>query len=119
LTGDITSRVEARIGTEIGVGKPLVLAVAHHGSRTSSSADFIAATQPELAIVSAGWHSHYGHPHAETVGRFRDARVPLFNTAGQGALTVEFPSAGAPSALSERNRRRRYWRERSEPPCCP
>ncbi len=115
LTGDITSRVESQVANAVGAGTPLVLAVAHHGSRTSSSADFIAATQPALAIVSAGWHSRYGHPHAETVARFRDAEVPLLNTAGQGALTVEFPASGAPFARGERERRR-YWRERSEPP---
>ena len=119
LTGDITSQVESRIAADVGTDTPLVLAVAHHGSRTSSSADFIAATEPALAIVSAGWHSRYGHPHPETLARFRDAHVRLLNTAGQGALTVEFPKTGAPFARGERERRRRYWRERSEPPCCP
>jgi competence protein ComEC len=116
LTGDITSRVELRVADEIYSGAPLVLAVAHHGSRNSSSAAFIAATQPALAIVSAGWHSRYGHPHAETVDRFRDAHVPLLNTAGQGALTVEFPATGLPFARGERERHPRYWRERSQSP---
>ncbi|HEV7490257.1 MAG TPA: DNA internalization-related competence protein ComEC/Rec2, partial [Rhodanobacteraceae bacterium] len=116
LTGDITSRIEPRVAEEIRTGTPLVLAVAHHGSRGSSSAVFIAAAQPTLAIVSAGWHSRYGHPHAETVERFHDARVALRNTAGQGAITVEFPATGRPFARSERERRHYYWRERSEPP---
>ena len=51
-------------------------ALPHHGSRTSSSAAFIAALQPALAIVSAGWRSRYGHPHPEVVARFADARRP-------------------------------------------
>jgi competence protein ComEC len=99
--------------------KPLVLAVAHHGSRTSSGDAFIAAVHPALAIVSAGWHSRYGHPHPEVVARLRDAGVPLVNTAGLGALTIDFPASGNPVATAERVRRRRYWRERIDPPCGP
>ena len=119
LPGDIGSRVEPRIASQIATGTPLVLGVAHHGSRTSSGAAFIAAVQPALAIVSAGWRSRYGHPHPEVVERFRAADVPLFNTAAEGALTIEFPATGQPVTHAERERRRRYWRERSEPACCP
>ncbi len=120
LPGDISARTEPRIADAMPTdAKPLALAVAHHGSRTSSSDAFIAATHPALAIVSAGWHSRYGHPHPEVVARFRNAGVRLFNTAGLGALTVAFPATGAPSVTAERARRRRYWRERIDPPCCP
>jgi competence protein ComEC len=120
LPGDVSTRVEPRIVDAVTNGAtPLVLAVAHHGSRTSSSAAFIAGTHPALAIVSAGWHSRYGHPHPEIVARFRGAGIPLLNTAGLGALTVAFPATGAPVTTAERARRRRYWRERSDPPCCP
>jgi competence protein ComEC len=112
LPGDISSRVEPRVATQIaGVGTPLVLSVAHHGSRSSSSAEFIAALRPALAIVSAGWRSRYGHPHPEVVERFRAADVALLNTAAEGALTVEFPVGSKPFARAERERRRRYWRE--------
>lgn len=119
LPGDISARVEPRIASAVAATPPLVLAVAHHGSRTSSSDAFVAAVHPALAIVSAGWHSRYGHPHPEIVARFRDAGIPLFNTAGLGALTVAFPAAGNPVVTAERARRRRYWRERIDPPCCP
>ncbi|HEX5122753.1 MAG TPA: hypothetical protein VFV97_05845, partial [Rhodanobacteraceae bacterium] len=51
--------------------------------------------------------------------RFRDAGIPLLNTAGLGALTIAFPASGKPVATAERARRRRYWRERTDPPCCP
>ena len=119
LPGDISSRVEPRIASQIAAGTPLVLGVAHHGSRTSSGAAFIAAVQPVLAIASAGWRSRYGHPHPEVIERFQAANVALLNTAAQGALTVEFPAAGQPVVHAERERRHRYWRERSEPACCP
>ena len=120
LTGDISSRIEPRIADALPVdAKPLALAVAHHGSRSSSSEGFLAAAHPALAIVSAGWHSRYGHPHPEVVARFRNAAIPLFNTAGLGALTIAFPATGDPLVTAERARRRRYWRERIDPPCCP
>jgi competence protein ComEC len=116
LPGDVTSRVESRMADQIAASeRPLVLSVAHHGSHTSSSAEFVAAAHPSLAIVSAAWRSRYGHPHPEVVARFRQAGVPILNTAGEGALTVEFPADAPPFARAEREERRRYWRERSAP----
>ena len=119
LPGDIGTRVEPRVAAEITEGTPLALAVAHHGSRTSSSEAFVAAVHPALAIVSAGWHNRYGHPHPEVVARYRDSGSCLFDTAGQGALTVDFPAASGPVVHAERDRRRRYWRESSGPALSP
>ncbi|HEY6985568.1 MAG TPA: DNA internalization-related competence protein ComEC/Rec2 [Rhodanobacteraceae bacterium] len=120
LPGDISSRIEPDVAARIAPARtPLVLGVAHHGSRTSSSAEFVAAARPALAVVSAGWRSRYGHPHDEVVARFRAAGVPLRNTAGEGALTVRFPADSAPRVAAERERRRRYWREPSTAACCP
>ena len=120
LPGDISSRVEPDVAARIPPEPtPLVLGVAHHGSRTSSSAEFIAATKPALAAVSAGWRSRYGHPHPEVVARFCESGVPLFNTAGEGALTVVFPADSGPRIVAERERRRSYWRERGTAGGCP
>lgn len=112
LTGDISSRVEPAVARAVGAGPPLVLVVAHHGSRTSSSAPFIDAVQPDFALVSAGWRSRFGHPHPLVVQRYADAGVPLWNTADSGALSIAFPPDAAPALLSrERERQWRYWRE--------
>jgi competence protein ComEC len=120
LPGDASSRIEPAIAAAMPpAGTPLVLGVPHHGSRSSSGADFIAALHPALAIVSAGWRSRYGHPHPEVVARYRDAKVPLLDTATEGALTVEFPPASGPVVSRERERRRRYWREPGVAACCP
>jgi competence protein ComEC len=117
LTGDISSRIEPAIAEAMPASDtPLVLGVPHHGSHSSSSAPFIAALQPDLAIVSAGWRSRYGHPHPEVVARYRDAGVELANTAEQGALTIDFPADAKPLVIAERGRRRRYWRESGAPP---
>ena len=112
LTGDISSRVEPAVAQAAGAGTPLVLVVPHHGSKTSSSAEFIAALRPLLALVSAGWRSRFGHPNPQVVERYGQAGVPLENTAAAGALEVEFPAAAPPRLVArERERQRRYWRE--------
>ncbi|HEY0231041.1 MAG TPA: DNA internalization-related competence protein ComEC/Rec2 [Dokdonella sp.] len=112
LTGDISSRVEADVARAAAAGGPLVLVVPHHGSKTSSSAEFIALLQPQLALVSAGWRSRFGHPHPQVVERYRQAGVHLENTAAAGALQIVFPADAPPRlAARERERQRRYWRE--------
>ncbi len=112
LAGDISSRVEPQVAAAVGPGPAPWLVVPHHGSKTSSSAAFIAAIKPPLAIVSAGWRNRFGHPKPEVVARYAAARVPLFNTAIQGAIPLEFP-ADAPARRHSgwRLRQRRYWRE--------
>jgi len=112
LTGDIGARVEPAVAARIGEGPPLVLVVPHHGSRTSSSAAFLAALRPAFALVSAGWRSRFGHPHPLVVRRYAQAGIALSNTADAGALTVAFPPAAPPQPpVRERERRRRHWRE--------
>ncbi|WP_345776901.1 DNA internalization-related competence protein ComEC/Rec2 [Dokdonella sp.] len=112
LSGDVSARIEPAIAEAVGVGAPLVLLVPHHGSRTSSSAAFIAALRPRLAVVSAGWRNRFGHPHPTVVRRYADAGVALEGTAEAGALEIEFARAGPPRLVSrERERRRRHWRE--------
>ncbi|WP_109125952.1 DNA internalization-related competence protein ComEC/Rec2 [Dyella sp. C11] len=112
LTGDITSAVEPVVAAAIPEGPPLVLAVPHHGSRTSSSRAFIQATSPALALVSAGWRNRFHHPNAAVMQRYDEAGVPWLNTAVVGAIQVDVPADGPPRvALTWRPRQSRYWRE--------
>jgi competence protein ComEC len=112
LTGDIGSRVEPAVATALGTRAGSVLLVPHHGSRSSSSTDFIASLGPSLAVVSAGWRSRFGHPHPLVLQRYLDAGVPVLNTADSGALAIEFPAADPPRVAARwRQRQRRYWRE--------
>ncbi len=112
LTGDITQRIEPLVARQLQASTPLVLQVPHHGSHTSSSTAFIHASQPELAIVSAGWHNRYGHPAPVVVARYRAVGVPLLNTATSGAVRLRFPANGKPFVIARwRLRHTRYWRE--------
>jgi competence protein ComEC len=112
LTGDITSKVEPAVAAALGDGPSPVLLVPHHGSKTSSDADFIDAVDPPFAIVSAGWRNRFGHPKPEVMARYAEAGVPVLNTADSGAIGVDFPVA-SPARVSGRWRLHdpRYWRE--------
>lgn len=86
FTGDAERESEHKI-LEAGYDlKSTVLKVGHHGSSTSTSYVFLREVMPEYAIVSAGKGNDYGHPHAETLSRLRDAGVALFRTDLQGDI---------------------------------
>jgi competence protein ComEC len=107
LTGDIERAAE---GDLISTSKNLkadVLLVPHHGSRTSSTAPFIAAVAPRWAIVTAGYRNRFGHPNAEVLERYGRASARVARTDRDGAVSV---SLGEGIAVStERARRARYW----------
>jgi competence protein ComEC len=84
LTGDIEGASE----TGLPVTRADVLKVPHHGSRTSSGAPFLAATEPRVAIVSAGFRNRFGHPHAEVLERYRRLGCRVLRTDRDGAITV-------------------------------
>ena len=107
LPGDIGRTVEAALAPEIPAAPIRVLKVPHHGSRTSSSAEFIAALRPRIAVVSAGRHNRFGHPHPDVVQRYQDAGAMMLHT-GDGAismctdgtgLSVETPTRSEPMAV--------------------
>lgn len=88
FTGDIGTSTEDSL---LAQGVPLaaeVLKVAHHGSRYSSSAAFLAAVDPDFAVISVGAGNPYGHPTQETLDRLRAAGACIFRTDLAGTLTV-------------------------------
>lgn len=64
------------------------LQLGHHGSNTSSDANFVDAVQPDYAIYSAGDDNTYGHPHEEVVSLFEKKGIPLYGTDRNGTITV-------------------------------
>ena len=65
-----------------------VLKVGHHGSRTSSSSEFIEAVSPGLAVASVGWMNPFGFPHEETLESFVGSDIRLLRTDIDGAISV-------------------------------
>lgn len=105
LTGDIERAAETELlDLEL---KSDVLLVPHHGSRTSSSTQFIAAVAPSVAIVPVGYRSRFGHPSGEVLARYRDAGVRVLRTDLDGAIVIRVGKRM--SIETQRQRRARYW----------
>jgi competence protein ComEC len=88
LTGDIEKETEAQI---LSSNKDLhvdVVKVPHHGSRTSSTEPFVAATSPRVAVVSVGQTSMFGHPHKDVVDRWVRSGAEVLTTGRSGTISV-------------------------------
>jgi competence protein ComEC len=107
ITGDIERGAEAQMVALGRAPKSDVLLVPHHGSRSSSTPDFIAAVAPSWAVVPVGYRSRFGHPNAEVLERYRAAGAQLVRTDLDGAVSVNLGSQF--SVDTERHRRGRYW----------
>ncbi|MEZ5484272.1 MAG: MBL fold metallo-hydrolase [Lysobacteraceae bacterium] len=113
LPGDIDALIELRLLREhpdlAGVD---VLLMPHHGSGSSSSAAFVDALRPQLALASAGHRNRFGHPRADVVQRYVEAGSRVHGTAGEGAISLRL-GAGTemPELLAEREQQRHFWSE--------
>jgi competence protein ComEC len=119
LVGDIERAQETALLARQGDGaaklQSTVLLAPHHGSKTSSSADFLAAVQPEVVVIQAGYRNRYGHPAAEVVARYQALgqsygdvrRLQMVDSPHCGAFTWQskLPHNGA----CARETGRRYW----------
>jgi competence protein ComEC len=110
LAGDIEQAQEASLLRRDVDLQADVLLVPHHGSKTSSSAAFLEAVRPRIAIVQAGYRNRFGHPAPPVMARY----------AAQGVQVVQSPQCGAawwrslqPTALQcHRDAAFRYWNHR-------
>ncbi len=85
-----------------------VMTVPHHGSRTSSTPEFIAAVAARDVIFPVGYRNRFGHPKEDVVERYMQSGARLHRTDSDGAVRVGLGSAGI-SFRHERDMRRRYW----------
>ena len=86
FTGDAEEASETEMlsnGIELSAD---VYKVAHHGSRSASTQEFINAVRPKYAVISCGEGNSYGHPHAEVLNRLRSMGVEVFRTDEQGSI---------------------------------
>jgi competence protein ComEC len=71
-----------------------VLKIGHHGSKNSTTLEFLAAVRPQLAIISVGEGNLYGHPNAELLERLANANVRVLRTDRDGAVHVLLDGGG-------------------------
>lgn len=94
FTGDMERKTENKL---LAAGVPVraqILNLGHHGSRTSSSLQFLEAVAPAVAIYSAGRSNPYGHPHQEIIDRLRILGVNVYGTDRHGTIVVTSDGVG-------------------------
>ena len=101
---DLLARYPAALAAE-------VMTAPHHGSRTSSTPEFIAAVAARDVIFPVGYRNHFGHPRPDVVLRFAQGGARLHRTDADGAVSVGLGTAGI-VFRHEREERRRYWHAR-------
>ena len=88
LSGDVERPIERRILAGDELRSAAVLKVAHHGSKTSSTAEFLDRVQPLFAIISAGLENSYGHPSADVLERLRERHAMVLRTDQDGSISI-------------------------------
>jgi competence protein ComEC len=89
LTADIEAKAERALLADGADLRASVLKVGHHGSLTSSTPEFLAAVQPQIAAVSTGEGNRFGHPAPDVVRRIEQQYAPVYDTAVSGAIHFE------------------------------
>ena len=113
LAGDIEEAQEAQLVADGANLRADVLLVPHHGSKTSSSAAFLQAVQPTLALVQAGYRNRFGHPATVVVERYRRENILLIDSPHCGAFVWQSWRLEAPqNDACLRLREQRYWHHR-------
>lgn len=97
LTGDLEADGERQM-LQYAAGRPSesidVLKVAHHGSKTSTTPEWIKQWKPKIGIISAGRNNRYGHPHPKVLKTLRDAKVPVKRTDIEGEIQFKLTPGG-------------------------
>jgi competence protein ComEC len=109
LTGDAEALSESEMITRKLPLRADVLTTPHHGSRTSSTSDFIAAVQPTITVVNAGYRNRFGHPRPDVLARYQAAQVRIDRTDWHGAVHYAFKKDSGWSVQRWRDVHRRYW----------
>lgn len=91
LTGDLDDAGEKAVlkYNQFSTNRYDILKVAHHGSKYSTSTEWLSRVNPKLALLSFGEGNRYGHPHKELLERLADFRVAIRNTCESGAIHIQ------------------------------
>ena len=113
LTGDIERAQEADLlATQREALRSDVLVVPHHGSRTSSTAGFLEAVAPSVAVIQAGYRNRFGHPVPEVLARLDERGAAVHISPACGAWWWH-SGTSAGSGACERETVQRYWHHRA------
>ena len=115
LVGDIEASQELRLATGDSAAQLQAdfLLVPHHGSKTSSTAVFLDAVKPRVALAQSGYRNRFGHPVASVVGRYDERGIALTRSSQCGAAT--WRSAQPDQITCQRQDGLRYWHHLARP----
>lgn len=92
FTGDIEKLAEMQILSEYsGKNKLLestILKVGHHGSKTSSSENFINIVKPKIALIGVGNDNKFGHPNVDVISNFQNCGIQIYRTDKNGEICI-------------------------------
>ena len=109
LTGDIEQGAERQLVDRYGRQlSARVLVAPHHGSKTSSSREFIHTVQPELVLFPVGYRNRFRFPNKDIIERYAQEGVKQYDTARHGAMLIKFNQTGM-TVKSFRQTRKRFW----------
>ena len=94
LTGDAEKEVEKQLLSDKKDVSADVLKVGHHGSETSTSAEFLKAVSPKCAVIFCGKNNDYGHPHEKTLEKLEKQGTEVYRTDLLGTINIEANSDG-------------------------
>lgn len=86
--GDASKEVEQEILEKYQM-KTNVLKVAHHGSKTSTSTEFLKNLKPQISIISSGKNNQFNHPHKEVINNLKKMKIIIKNTQNDGTILLK------------------------------
>lgn len=111
ITGDVGLKSEsAMISARADDLRADVLLLGHHGSKTSTSVDWLATVQPKIAVATVGYRNRFHHPHASVLARLQQQGIPLYRSDESGALVWRFVDERWPTVEQQRVEAPHYWR---------
>ena len=94
LTGDIEMEAEELILRKNINLKADVLKVAHHGSKTSTTGEFLKAINPKVALIGVGKNNNFGHPSNEVIQRLKENGTRIYRTDENGEISITVNKKG-------------------------
>lgn len=116
LPGDIEKATERQLlQSQADRLQADILVAPHHGSRTSSTAGFIAAVQPQVVLFPVGYRNRFGFPKKDVVNRYRLSGAQMMQTAQTGAIRIRLERHQPLQPVGWRESNRHYWNRQAEP----
>ncbi|HEY5618482.1 MAG TPA: DNA internalization-related competence protein ComEC/Rec2 [Vicinamibacterales bacterium] len=94
LLGDVGAAIERAILPQLTPARIRILKVAHHGSRTSTSAELVERWRPQIAVISCGRGNTFGHPAPEVLRRLESIGAAVYRTDVDGQVTIDTDGVG-------------------------